>query len=110
MIISVLLRFLEKIDRRDLKPAVWKGAFIGMFIAIAVGIAFVIAFYETGKAAFTGSQEYVVEAVLVSMKGTAVVLENTCVSVRITECHFVLSSRAVPSLSFSSVGNSADGW
>lgn len=67
MIISVLLRFLEKINREDLKPAVWKGAFVGLFSAIAIGVGFIIAFYETGKALFTGSTEYIVEAILVSL-------------------------------------------
>jgi len=66
VIISILLQFLNKIDRQELKPAVWKGAFTGMFGAIAVGIAFIIAFYEAGEQFFTGRTEYIVEAILVS--------------------------------------------
>lgn len=76
MIISVLLQFLDKINRQDLKPAVWKGAFTGLFVAIAVGVGFIIAFYETGKAAFKGNTEYIVEAVLV----------NTCMNYNSCRC------------------------
>ena len=66
VIISVLLQFLNKIDRQDLKSAVWKGAFMGLFGAIAIGVGFIIAFYETNEQFFTGNTEYVVEAILVS--------------------------------------------
>ena len=66
MIISVLLQFLTKIDRQELKPAVWKGAFVGLFGAIAIGVCFIIAFYETNEQFFTGDTEYIVEAILVS--------------------------------------------
>ena len=65
VIISVLLQFLNKIDRQDLKPAVWKGAFAGLIGAIAIGICFIIAFYETNEQFFTGNTEYIVEAILV---------------------------------------------
>ena len=67
MIISILLQFLNKIDRQDLKPAVWKGAFAGMFGAIGIGIAFIIAFYATNEQFFQGRTEYIVEAILVSL-------------------------------------------
>eukprot|EP00904_Undaria_pinnatifida_P006938 jgi/Undpi1/3374/HiC_scaffold_15.g06747.m1 len=65
VIISVLLQFLNKIDRHDLKPAVWKGAFAGLFGAIAIGVCFIIAFYETNEQFFTGNTEYIVEAILI---------------------------------------------
>eukprot|EP00904_Undaria_pinnatifida_P006939 jgi/Undpi1/3375/HiC_scaffold_15.g06748.m1 len=64
VIISVLLQFLNKIDRHDLKPAVWKGAFAGLFGAIAIGVCFIIAFYETNEQFFKGNTEYIVEAIL----------------------------------------------
>lgn len=66
VIISVLLQFLNKIDRQDLKPAVWRGAFAGLAGAIAIGVCFIIAFYETNEQFFTGETEYIVEAILVS--------------------------------------------
>lgn len=66
VIISVLLQFLNKIDRQELKPAVWKGAFAGLFGAIAIGVCFIIAFYETNEQFFKGNTEYIVEAILVS--------------------------------------------
>ena len=66
VIISILLQFLNKIDRQELKPAVWKGAFAGLFGAIAIGVAFIIAFYETNEQFFQGRTEYIVEAILVS--------------------------------------------
>lgn len=65
IIVSVLLRFLDNIGRDEVKPSVWKGAFLGLFIAASTGVGFIIAFYETGKAAFTGDTEFVVEGVLV---------------------------------------------
>lgn len=65
VIISILLQFLNKIDRQELKPAVWKGAFAGAFGAIAIGIGFIIAYYQTEEQFFTGRTEYVVEAILV---------------------------------------------
>jgi len=74
VIISILLQFLNKIDRQDLKPSVWKGAFAGMFGAIAIGIAFIIAFYEAGEQFFTGRTEYIVEAILVSFPSSSVVV------------------------------------
>ena len=77
VIISILLQFLNKIDRQDLKPAVWKGAFVGMFGAIAVGIAFIIAFYEAGEQFFTGRTEYIVEAILVRLKCSSGCTVNT---------------------------------
>eukprot|EP00752_Nemacystus_decipiens_P008780 g7834.t2 len=66
VIISILLQFLNKIDREDLKPAVWKGAFAGMFGAIGIGVAFIIAFYATNEQFFQGRTEYIVEAILAS--------------------------------------------
>lgn len=67
----MLLQFLNKIDRHDLKPAVWKGAFVGLFGAIAIGVAFIIAFYETNEQFFKGNTEYIVEAILVSSVAAA---------------------------------------
>ena len=39
---------------------------MGLFGAIAIGVGFIIAFYETNEQFFTGNTEYVVEAILVS--------------------------------------------
>ena len=43
------------------------GAFAGMFGAIGIGIAFIIAFYATNEQFFQGRTEYIVEAILVSL-------------------------------------------
>lgn len=66
----MLLQFLNKIDRPELKPAVWKGAFTGLAGAIAIGVCFIIAYYETNEQFFKGETEYIVEAILVRTKCT----------------------------------------
>ncbi|CAM9234162.1 unnamed protein product, partial [Discosporangium mesarthrocarpum] len=64
VIISVLLRFLEKIDRKELKPAVWKGSFVGLGLALVFGVGFIIAFYQTSEQFFQGNAEYIFEGIL----------------------------------------------
>lgn len=64
IIISILLKFLDKIDKAHLKKDVWIGSILGLVIAIAAGVAFIIAFYAVGENFFVGKQEKLFEGFL----------------------------------------------
>ena len=64
VIIAVLLKFLDKVDKKQLQRDVWLGAFAGLAVAIVAGVGLIIAFYAVNKNFFIGRQEMLFEGVL----------------------------------------------
>jgi FTR1 family protein len=64
VIIAVLLKFLDKVDKRQLRRDVWLGAFAGLAVAIIAGVSLIIAFYAVDKNFFVDKQEQLFEGIL----------------------------------------------
>jgi high-affinity iron transporter len=64
VIIAVLLKFLDKVDKRHLRRDVWLGALAGLVIAILGGIGLIIAFYAVDENFFVDKQEQLFEGFL----------------------------------------------
>jgi len=64
IIVSVLLQYLEKTQRPELKRDVWIGTGIGLAVAVVLGVIFVAVFYIAKDNIFTGSAEALFEGVL----------------------------------------------
>eukprot|EP00953_Heterococcus_sp_UTEX-ZZ885_P033074 17231-Heterococcus_DN1.PRE.1 len=64
VIIAVLIKFLDKVNKKHLQRDVWLGALSGLAIAIIAGIGLIIAFYAVDKNFFVGRQEMLFEGIL----------------------------------------------
>mmetsp|Transcript_21305 Transcript_21305/g.27958 ORF Transcript_21305/g.27958 Transcript_21305/m.27958 type:complete len:351 (+) Transcript_21305:222-1274(+) len=64
IIISVLLQYLDKVGKTELKRDVWIGTAIGLGLAILMGIIFISIFYAAKNNLFTGEAEALFEGVL----------------------------------------------
>jgi FTR1 family protein len=64
VIIAVLIKFLDKVNKKHLQRDVWLGALAGLAIAIIAGIGLIIAFYAVDKNFFVGRQEMLFEGIL----------------------------------------------
>ena len=61
VIVSIILKFLDKIGKPELKRDVWLGTLAGFVCALAVGIGFVSAYYTLNKRVFVGKTEQLFE-------------------------------------------------
>jgi high-affinity iron transporter len=64
VIIAVLIKYLDKVNKKHLQRDVWLGALSGLAIAIIAGIGLIIAFYAVDKNFFVGKQEMLFEGIL----------------------------------------------
>ena len=64
VVLAVMLKFLDKINRPELKKHVWLGAGLALLIACIVGVGFIIAYYEASKEILTGKGEQIFEGTM----------------------------------------------
>jgi high-affinity Fe2+/Pb2+ permease len=61
VIVSIMLKFLDKVARPELKRDVWIGTLAGFLCALAVGVGFVSAYYTLNKNYFVDKTEQLFE-------------------------------------------------
>eukprot|EP00274_Cyanoptyche_gloeocystis_P001353 CAMPEP_0196655256 /NCGR_PEP_ID=MMETSP1086-20130531/5000_1 /TAXON_ID=77921 /ORGANISM="Cyanoptyche gloeocystis , Strain SAG4.97" /LENGTH=489 /DNA_ID=CAMNT_0041987467 /DNA_START=65 /DNA_END=1534 /DNA_ORIENTATION=+ len=63
LVVGILLCFLEKTGHPEKKRQIWIGAGLGIVASVAVGVAFGVVKYQSGKEIFVGNTEAIFEGI-----------------------------------------------